>query len=77
MGSGSSSAGVNKKINMHVAELNKSLATELLWIPKRKRGILRKIWGLFFWVSNKYDYDQLFQSLASPDFCILDIRSLI
>ncbi len=68
MGSGSSSAGVNKKINMHVAELNKSLATELLWIPKRKRGILRKIWGLFFWVSNKYDYDQLFQSLASPDF---------
>ena len=60
MGSGSSSAGVNKKINMHVAELNKSLATELLWIPKIKRSILRKIWGLFFWVSNKYDYDQVF-----------------
>ncbi len=68
MGSGSSSAGVNKKINMHVAELNKSLATELLWIPKIKRSILRKIWGLFFWVSNKYDYDQVFDKLSNPDF---------
>lgn len=68
MGSGSSSSGVNKKINMHVAELKKNFATELIWVPKIERGIFKKIWGLFFWVSNKYDYDQLLAKLSNPDF---------
>lgn len=68
MGSGSSSSGVTKKINMHVDELKKYFTMELIWVPKIERGLLKKVWGLFFWVSNKYDYDQLLAKLGNPDF---------
>lgn len=68
MGSGGGSSGVNKKVHMHVAELNKHFLTELVWVPKRERGIFGKVWGLLFWVSNKYDYERLFDQLSSPDF---------
>lgn len=68
MGSGNGSSGVNKKVHMHVAELKKHFLTELVWVSKRERGIFSKIWGLLFWVSNKYDYEQLFEQLSNPDF---------
>lgn len=71
MGSGSTSLGVEKKIEMHLVEFNKFFVTELIWVPKVERGILKKIWGLFFFVSNKFDYEQLFNKIVDPDFLFI------
>lgn len=64
----SNSSGVSKKVNMQLEELEKYFSVKLINVPKIERGIIRKLWGLFFWVSNKYDYDLLFESLMEPDF---------
>lgn len=66
--SDSASSGVVKKIAMQVAELQKKFTIELIKVSKIQRGFLKRIWGLFFWTSNQYDYEHLFGQLDNPDF---------
>lgn len=62
------SAGVSKKIDMQMAAMKKHFEIELISLPKIQRGLLKRIWGTFLWVSNQYDYEKLFEQLSYPDF---------
>lgn len=62
------SSGVEKKINMQIAEMAKYSEVELVTVPKLSRNLIKRIWGLLLWTSNQYDYEQLFNKLVSPDF---------
>lgn len=64
----SNSCGVSKKVNMQLKELEKYFLVELINVPKIERGIIKRIWGLFFWVSNNYNYDKLLMLLMNPSF---------
>ncbi len=62
------SSGVNKKICMQMEEMKKHFKIELIEVPKLERSFFKRILGILPWISNNYDYNELFEKLENPDF---------
>lgn len=61
-------AGIAKKIDAQLKELNKDLICEEIQLEAKERSVLQRIWGLMPFASIPWKYDKAWKNIDNPGF---------